>query len=168
MRRVSLSFHLILLVFAVLNDVSHSNHMQSKTLEWQRGTRSGSRFWKRWRNVDDRSPPDSLSRSRNSAVREWLDGKIEVPESQLDGEDVGMADSKRPGWPLAPRYSLYARLRRRNLGVGAKDTDSNAFPRQLQRNEHKSKWDQQPVNTMRKLHARAAHFQDFQLGMGPW
>ena len=119
--------------------------------------------------MDGRGPLYSLSHSRNSPVRERLDDEVQAPESRTDGEDGAapareLPDSIRPGWLLGPRLSLYARLRRRNLDVGAEYRDSNEFPPKPQ--PHKRNWEWDLESDL--VDARAAHFQDFQLGMGPW
>ena len=169
MRQASLSVQLILIVFAVFSELSQSRPVQSTALDRAPHVR------KRWRHMDGRGPLYSLSHSRDSAVRERLDDEVQVAESRTDGED-GEARARelpysiRPGWPLNPRLSLYSRLRRRFSSVGAEHKDSNEFPRQPQPHKRNSKWDLNSdlVDAMRNLHVRGAHFNDFQLGMGPW
>ena len=191
MRRAALSVLLTLLVFAVFSGLSRtgvrvqSRARQSTTFERQRDARSALQVRQRWRHADGLGARHSSSHShssvaRNSAGRERLDDEHEVRQSRTgaDGEEAAGGARELPdSMPPGPRLSRSARLGHRAVRVPrvrAAHSASNELelPRQRQPQPHERNSDSASASdvadAMRNWQARAAHFQDFQLGMGPW
>ena len=177
MRRAVLSALLSLLAFAAFSGQSRTGvrvqsrprQRESTTLERQRDVRSALQVRHRWRQTDVRGALHSSSQSSHSAVgrdsagrtreRLELDDELEVPQSRTDGDDeVGAGAVAGSARGLSDADSM-PRVR-----AAHRHTAANELPHQRKRRPHQRNSD----SAVGHYEARAAHFQDFQLGMGPW